>query len=178
MWQLRHNTDGRSSQKPHCSLLSQPVLYINTVLTNPKKGAGCPSLHPHVSSIRCANEFGIVTLIPGRPSARAAPPTRAQVFARRISRGLAWGFRPTMRPQIRAAAFASHSLHCAEPARGLCVSDHQRCDEHANHRKRDGQFDCGAYQQTEPGGSADLARTECIFVGDEFADRCAYKRHE
>ncbi len=39
MWQLRHNTDGRSSPDPLCALLSAPILYKNTVLTDPMKSA-------------------------------------------------------------------------------------------------------------------------------------------
>src|SRR4029453_4858087 len=39
MWRLRHNTDGRSSAKPHCALLLALILYKNTVLTNPMKSA-------------------------------------------------------------------------------------------------------------------------------------------
>src|SRR5215203_4112390 len=40
MWRLRFNTDGRSSALPHGALLSAPILYKNTVLTNPMKTAG------------------------------------------------------------------------------------------------------------------------------------------
>jgi integron integrase len=40
MWRLRFNTDGRSSALPHGALLSGPILYTNTVLTNPMKTAG------------------------------------------------------------------------------------------------------------------------------------------
>ena len=40
MWQLRHNTDRTFLAEPHYAPLSALVLYINTVLTHPKKTAG------------------------------------------------------------------------------------------------------------------------------------------
>ena len=53
MWRLRFNTDCRSSPDPHCALLLVPILYKNTVLTNPMKSAG---FRPTLKSLRLLDQ--------------------------------------------------------------------------------------------------------------------------
>jgi hypothetical protein len=58
------------------------------------------------------------------------------------------------------------------------TSDEQRGDEHAEHGERDRYLHCGAEQQTDPSGKADLSSPLQVAQRHVFANGGADKRHE